>query len=63
MLQAFEGPDMYMLIGVLCGLSIYNSTIISINFPLALYKKLLKRYHLFDNSFIKAHCMYVFFMF
>lgn len=35
---------MYELIGVLCGLAIYNNTIIDISLPLALYKKLLKRY-------------------
>jgi len=35
---------MYALIGVLCGLAIYNFTIIDINLPLALYRKLLKRY-------------------
>jgi hypothetical protein len=35
---------MFYLIGCLCGLAIYNSTIIALNFPLALFKKLLKRY-------------------
>ena len=34
---------MYALIGVLCGLAIYNFTIIDISLPLALYRKLLKR--------------------
>ncbi|KAK7003641.1 E3 ubiquitin-protein ligase HERC4 [Biomphalaria glabrata] len=34
--------DMFLLIGVLCGLGIYSSTIITLPFPLALYKKLLK---------------------
>ena len=34
---------MYQLIGVLCGLAIYNGIIININLPLALYKKLLRR--------------------
>ena len=29
--------------GLLCGLAIYNSTIIDLKFPLALYKKLLKK--------------------
>ncbi|XP_058054803.1 probable E3 ubiquitin-protein ligase HERC4 [Anopheles bellator] len=38
----FEGDDsMFALIGILCGLAIYNFTIIAIPFPLALYKKLL----------------------
>jgi E3 ubiquitin-protein ligase HERC4 len=40
--QTLEGGDMYQLIGQLCGLAIYNSTIIGLPFPLALYKKLLK---------------------
>lgn len=40
--QTLEGSDMYHLIGELCGLAIYNSTIIDLPFPLALYKKLLK---------------------
>ncbi|XP_030385071.1 probable E3 ubiquitin-protein ligase HERC4 isoform X2 [Scaptodrosophila lebanonensis] len=38
----FETNNMYFLIGVLCGLAIYNFTIINLPFPLALYKKLLK---------------------
>jgi E3 ubiquitin-protein ligase HERC4 len=42
-LQSFETPEMYGLIGVLCGLAIYNFTIIDISLPLALYKKLLDR--------------------
>lgn len=41
--DSFEEPVMFYLIGCLCGLAIYNSTIIVLNFPLALYKKLLKR--------------------
>lgn len=36
-----ETGNMYHLIGVLCGLAIYNNTIIDLNFPLALYKKVL----------------------
>ncbi|XP_021697448.1 probable E3 ubiquitin-protein ligase HERC4 isoform X1 [Aedes aegypti] len=32
---------MFALIGILCGLAIYNFTIINLPFPLALYKKLL----------------------
>lgn len=42
--QSFETNDMYALIGVLCGLAIYNFTIIDISLPLALYRKLLKRW-------------------
>lgn len=38
----FDGEDsMFALIGILCGLAIYNFTIINLPFPLALYKKLL----------------------
>ena len=36
-----EDMAMYHLIGLLCGLAIYNITIIDLPFPLALYKKLL----------------------
>ncbi|XP_039273158.2 putative E3 ubiquitin-protein ligase HERC4 [Styela clava] len=36
-----ETDETYLLIGTICGLAIYNSTIIDLNFPLALYKKLL----------------------
>ncbi|XP_018331399.1 probable E3 ubiquitin-protein ligase HERC4 [Agrilus planipennis] len=39
--QPFEDNVMYLLIGIICGLAIYNFTIINISFPLALYKKLL----------------------
>uniref|UniRef100_A0A1B6KH92 HECT domain-containing protein n=2 Tax=Graphocephala atropunctata TaxID=36148 RepID=A0A1B6KH92_9HEMI len=38
---SFEDEIMYYLIGLLCGLAIYNFTIIALPFPLALYKKLL----------------------
>ncbi|XP_030753015.1 probable E3 ubiquitin-protein ligase HERC4 isoform X2 [Sitophilus oryzae] len=37
----FEENSVYFLIGMICGLAIYNFTIIDIPFPLALYKKLL----------------------
>ncbi|XP_055628123.1 probable E3 ubiquitin-protein ligase HERC4 isoform X2 [Toxorhynchites rutilus septentrionalis] len=38
----FENEDsMFALIGILCGLAIYNFTIINLPFPLVLYKKLL----------------------
>lgn len=40
--DSFESEAMYKLIGILCGLAIYNFTIINLPFPLALYKKLLK---------------------
>ncbi|ODN02865.1 putative E3 ubiquitin-protein ligase HERC4 [Orchesella cincta] len=38
---SFEDDVMYFLIGLLCGLAIYNLIIINIPFPLPLYKKLL----------------------
>ncbi|VDP10908.1 unnamed protein product [Soboliphyme baturini] len=38
----FEGPQMFQLVGILCGLAIYNSVIVALPFPLAMYKKLLK---------------------
>lgn len=37
----FVEKDNYWLVGVLCGLAIYNNTIINMPFPLCLYKKLL----------------------
>ncbi|KAH8371053.1 hypothetical protein KR093_006003, partial [Drosophila rubida] len=40
---SFETENMYYLIGVLCGLAIYNFIIINLPFPLALYKKLLEK--------------------
>ncbi|KAI2658144.1 putative E3 ubiquitin-protein ligase HERC4 [Labeo rohita] len=43
LLQTFEDIDLFHLIGVVCGLAIYNLTIVELNFPLALYKKLLKK--------------------
>ncbi|KAK3696531.1 hypothetical protein QZH41_015897 [Actinostola sp. cb2023] len=41
--QTFEECPMFRLIGVICGLAIYNSTIIDLKFPPVLYKKLLHR--------------------
>jgi E3 ubiquitin-protein ligase HERC4 len=41
--HSFEESQMFLLIGVICGLAIYNSTIIDLPFPLCLYKKLLQR--------------------
>ncbi|XP_025423302.1 probable E3 ubiquitin-protein ligase HERC4 isoform X2 [Sipha flava] len=38
---SFEDLTMYYLIGLMCGLAIYNFIIIDLPFPLALYKKLL----------------------
>ncbi|XP_028404345.1 probable E3 ubiquitin-protein ligase HERC4 [Dendronephthya gigantea] len=41
--QSFEEEMMFLLIGVICGLAIYNSIIIDLPFPALLYNKLLKR--------------------
>ncbi|CAL9688182.1 unnamed protein product [Knipowitschia caucasica] len=41
--KTFEDIDLFNLIGVICGLAIYNLTIVELNFPVALYKKLLKK--------------------
>ncbi|KAG0243867.1 putative E3 ubiquitin-protein ligase [Actinomortierella wolfii] len=38
---SFESLDQYYLVGVVIGLSIYNSTILDLPLPLAVYKKLL----------------------
>ncbi|KAL7036552.1 hypothetical protein ACKWTF_008846 [Chironomus riparius] len=45
----FEGESTYQLVGILCGLAIYNFTIINLTFPLALYKKLLNETPEFDD--------------
>lgn len=39
--ESLEEKVMYSLIGLLCGLAIYNFIIIDLPFPLVLYKKLL----------------------
>lgn len=39
----FEDETMFRLVGILCGLAIYNHTIVSFPFPPLLYKKLLNR--------------------
>uniref|UniRef100_A0A8C7R9G1 HECT and RLD domain containing E3 ubiquitin protein ligase 4 n=1 Tax=Oncorhynchus mykiss TaxID=8022 RepID=A0A8C7R9G1_ONCMY len=41
--------DLFHLIGVICGLAIYNLTIVDLHFPVALYKKLLKRNPTLDD--------------
>ncbi|XP_018666987.2 putative E3 ubiquitin-protein ligase HERC4 [Ciona intestinalis] len=44
-----ESEMMYFLVGLICGLAIYNDTIIDICFPLVLYKKLLGEPPLFTD--------------
>lgn len=46
---SFEESPMFLLIGVICGLAIYNSTIIDLRFPPVLYKKLLGRKPTLDD--------------
>ncbi|XP_059151964.1 probable E3 ubiquitin-protein ligase HERC4 [Physella acuta] len=41
--STFEEANMFQLIGNICGLAIYNFTIIDLHFPQALFKKLLNR--------------------
>lgn len=38
---SFESLDQFYLVGVVIGLAIYNSTILDLPLPLAVYKKLL----------------------
>ncbi|KAI4872056.1 hypothetical protein NFI96_034268, partial [Prochilodus magdalenae] len=47
--KTFEEVDLFHLIGVICGLAIYNLAIVDLNFPLALYKKLLKKIPTLDD--------------
>ncbi|OQV22441.1 putative E3 ubiquitin-protein ligase HERC4 [Hypsibius exemplaris] len=39
--KSFECDSMFRNVGIICGLAIYNSTIVDVRFPLAVYKKLL----------------------
>ncbi|CAK6958600.1 probable E3 ubiquitin-protein ligase HERC3 [Scomber scombrus] len=39
--KCFVEHNWFHLIGIICGLAIYNSTVVDLHFPLALYKKLL----------------------
>ncbi|KAF7667572.1 hypothetical protein LDENG_00055490 [Lucifuga dentata] len=39
--KCFVELNWFHLIGVICGLAIYNSTVVDLHFPLVLYKKLL----------------------
>ncbi|XP_029465562.1 probable E3 ubiquitin-protein ligase HERC4 isoform X2 [Rhinatrema bivittatum] len=47
--QTFEDSDLFHLIGVVCGLAIYNFTIVDLHFPLVLYKKLLNKKPTLDD--------------
>uniref|UniRef100_A0A8D2ZY28 HECT and RLD domain containing E3 ubiquitin protein ligase 3 n=1 Tax=Scophthalmus maximus TaxID=52904 RepID=A0A8D2ZY28_SCOMX len=39
--KCFVEQNWFHLIGIICGLAIYNSTVVDLHFPLILYKKLL----------------------
>ena len=39
----YDSLNYFKLIGIVCGLAIYNTVIIDLPFPAALYKKLLKK--------------------
>lgn len=39
--KCFVEQNWFNLIGIVCGLAIYNSTVVDLHFPLVLYKKLL----------------------
>lgn len=41
--QTFEAPMMFEFLGIILGLSIYNTTLLELQFPKLLYKKLLLR--------------------
>jgi hypothetical protein len=41
--ESFEPPIMFEFVGMLLGLSIYNRTLLNLNFPKLIYKKLLAR--------------------
>ena len=51
----YENADFYLLIGILCGLAMYNQVLVDLPFPLLLYKKLLGRYvSVFTMHILKA---------
>lgn len=36
-----ESENVFLMVGILCGLAIYNSIIVDLSFPLAMFRKLL----------------------
>ena len=42
-LICFFQAGMFQVVGILCGLAIYNAVLVDFHFPLALYKKLLNQ--------------------
>lgn len=56
--QTFEDQVMFLLIGSLCGLAIYNGLIIDLKFPLALYKKILDKYvEITNNMYVASYVL------
>ncbi|KAG1656516.1 putative E3 ubiquitin-protein ligase HERC4 [Nymphon striatum] len=49
--NSLEDGQMFFLVGIVCGLAIYNFTIIDLPFPLVLYKKLLGRETKLDDLY------------
>ncbi|CAL8073193.1 unnamed protein product [Calicophoron daubneyi] len=39
--MTMESDNVFLLVGILCGLAIYNSIIVDLSFPLAMFRKLL----------------------
>ncbi len=39
--QSYEAPIMFELVGMMLGLSIYNTTLLDLKFPTLVYRKLL----------------------
>ncbi|VDP98538.1 unnamed protein product [Trichobilharzia regenti] len=40
-MKTMEGEGVFTMVGILCGLAIYNSIIVDLSFPLAMFRKLL----------------------
>ncbi|KAA0721997.1 putative E3 ubiquitin-protein ligase HERC3 [Triplophysa tibetana] len=47
--KCFVEHNWFHLIGIICGLAIYNSTVVDLHFPLVLYKKLLNVSPMLDD--------------
>lgn len=46
---SFESDAQFTLIGIVLGLAIYNNIILSVNFPMVLYRKLMGRKGSFED--------------
>uniref|UniRef100_A0AAX7SJ16 HECT domain-containing protein n=1 Tax=Astatotilapia calliptera TaxID=8154 RepID=A0AAX7SJ16_ASTCA len=69
--KCFVEQNWFHLIGIICGLAIYNATVVDLHFPLALYKKLLEVSPTLEDfkelsptearkEFVEAYLRYVF---